>query len=51
MFIDTPDDTDDTETNTPNTGDTLHMYLIAAACAMLILCAIAFLDFKKEFTN
>lgn len=47
----TPDDTDDTETNTPNTGDTLHMYLIAAACAMLILCAIAFLDFKKEFTN
>lgn len=42
-------DNDETVTNTPNTSDTLHLYLMAAAGALLILCMSALYDFRKEF--
>lgn len=36
---------------TPNTGDSLHIYLMTTAISLLILCAISLMKFKKEFSN
>ena len=46
------DDNDASDsTHTPNTGDTMHIYLMAASVSLLILCIYALTHFKKEFSD
>ena len=46
------DDNDASDsTHTPNTGDTMNIYLMAASVSLLILCIYALTHFKKEFSD
>ena len=46
------DDNDASDsTHTPNTGDTMHIYLTAASVSLLILCIYALTHLKKEFSD